>query len=572
MQMAKLSYMKVSRFFFNTLREVPSDATLPSHVFLLRGGFVKQASTGSYSIMPMGLRVIRRIEDIIRREMNEIEGLEMDLPLVQTAELWTESGRYQAIGDELLRFKDRTGHPMVLAMTHEEAVTDMARSVLSSYKQLPFMLYQFKVKYRDEARARGGLIRVREFTMKDAYSFHATQEDLDQYYQRAYDAYLRIFRAVGIEPVVVQSDTGIMGGKIAHEFMLDTPNGEDYLILCKHCGLQANREIAKFARKPFVGSDAALEKVATPNQQSIEEVSAFLGVPPEATAKCVFFDVDGKLVTAMVPGHLELSEVKLRNLLKAKVLVPADEALIRKCGMVPGYAAPIGCSGTLVIVDEGLATAKDVIVGANEEGFHVRHCVPARDFAPGYQVADIAQADSGCACPACGKDLTSTRGIELGNIFKLGTKFSESMGCKFLDEGSKQQPAIMGCYGIGVGRLMASVIESQHDEWGPIWPKSIAPFQVLVVSLAKDELVMQAAEKLYRELQDSGLEVLFDDRPERAGVKFKDADLWGIPLRIGVGAKGLAEGKAEWKLRANKEFELVKLEDIVEKTLAWIAE
>lgn len=564
--------MKVSKFFFNTLREVPSDATLPSHVFLLRGGFVKQSSTGIYSILPLGLRVLRKIEDIIRTEMNEVDGLEMDLPLVQTSELWSESGRYQAIGEELLRFKDRTGHPMVLAMTHEEAVTDLARSVLNSYKQLPFMLYQFKIKYRDEARARGGLIRVREFIMKDAYSFHSTPEDLDQYYQRVYDAYVRIFHAVGIEPVVVQSDTGIMGGKLAHEFMLDTPNGEDYLILCKTCGLQANREIAKFARKPFMGSDAALEKVATPDRKSIEEVSSFLQIAPESTAKCVFFDVDGKLITALVPGNLELSEVKLRNLLKAKVLVPADDSLILKSSMVAGYASPIGCNNTRVIVDEGLAGAKDLVVGANEEGFHFRHCVPARDFAPGYEIADIAQADNGCSCPVCGKELTSTRGIELGNIFKLGIKFSESMGCKFLDESSKQQPAIMGCYGIGVGRLMASVIEAHHDDWGPVWPKNIAPFQVLVVSLAKDEPIMAAAEKLYQDLKDSGVDVLFDDRPERAGVKFKDADLWGIPCRIAVGAKGLAEGKVEWKMRDKKEFEMVALVDVVEKTLAWIAE
>jgi prolyl-tRNA synthetase len=520
----------------------------------------------------MGLKVLRKIEDIVRTEMTGLNGHEMDLPLVQTSELWSESGRYQAIGDELLRFRDRTGHPMVLAMTHEEAVTDLVRSMLSSYKQLPFMLYQFKIKYRDEARARGGLIRVREFIMKDAYSFHNSQEDLDQFYQRVYDAYVQIFRQVGIEPVVVQSDTGIMGGKVAHEFMLDTPNGEDYLILCKHCGLQANREIASFARQPFIGSDAALEKVATPNKQSIEEVSGFLSVPASSTAKCVFFDVDGKLVTALVPGHLELSEVKLRNLLKAKILLPADEALIRKSGMIPGYAAPIGCTDTRVSLDEGLVHAKDVVIGANEDGFHFLHCIPTRDFAPGFEIADIAQADSGCSCPSCGKELTSTRGIELGNIFKLGTKFSESMGCKYLDEASKQQPAIMGCYGIGIGRLMASIIESHHDQWGPIWPKTVAPFQVLIVSLAKEEPVMQAAEKLYQDLVNSGVDVLYDDRPERAGVKFKDADLWGIPCRIAVGAKGLAENKVEWKLRANKEFELVAISDIVDKTLAWITE
>lgn len=563
--------MKVSNYFYTTLREVPSDANLPSHIYLMRGGYIKPLSTGIYSIMPLGLRVIRKIEAIIRKEMDAIGGLEVDMPVVQTSELWSESGRYQAIGDELLRFRDRNQHPMVLAMTHEEAVTDMARYVLSSYKQLPFMLYQFKTKYRDEARARGGLIRVREFEMKDAYSFHATPEDLDQHYELEYQAYLNIFRKVGIEPVVVQSDTGIMGGKVAHEFMLDTPNGEDYLILCKKCGLQANREIAKFARKPFVGpSDAAPEKVATPNQQSIEEVSTFLNVPAAQTAKCVFFDMDGKLVVAMVPGNLESSETKLRNLLKAKLLVPADENLIRASGMEPGYASPIGAKNCRVILDEALAEAKDVVMGANEAGYHLLHCTPARDIV-GYEVADIAEAQEGCACPQCGAALSETRGIELGNIFKLGTKFSESMGALFLDAQGKSHPAIMGCYGIGVGRLMASVVENSHDEFGPLWPKSIAPFQVEIVPIAKDEPILAAAAQLEKDLQAAGFEVLVDDRDERPGVKFKDADLWGIPVRIAIGKKGLVNQEVEWKLRSEKEMQMVALADVVAKVKLYYA-
>ncbi|NLB64434.1 MAG: proline--tRNA ligase [Fibrobacter sp.] len=561
--------MKLSKYFFQTLRETPADATLASHIYLLRGGYIKALSAGIYSILPMGLRVIRKIENIIREEMERIGGLEVDLPLVQTADLWSESGRYQAIGEELLRFRDRGDHSMVLAMTHEEAVTDMARAVLSSYKQLPFMLYQFKVKYRDEARARGGLIRVREFTMKDAYSFHSTEKDLDAYYQEVYDSYLRIFRKMGIDPVVVQSDTGIMGGDIAHEFMLATPHGEDYLILCEKCGFQANQEIAQFVRQPFKSEDLPLSKVATPDLQSIAEVSEFLQVSPESTAKCVFYDVDGELITVVLPGHLEVSETKLRNYLKTQELAPAEDQLIRNAGMEPGYAAPINVK-TRVILDLDLDKAQDLVVGANEEGYHFKHCIPSRDFSPGYELADIAQADEGCLCPQCQAPLHSTRGIELGNIFKLGTTFSDGMDCKYLDESGRQQSPIMGCYGIGVGRLMASVIEEHSDDWGPIWPKNIAPFQVLILNINKNAEAMEAAEKIYRELIVKGVEVLFDDRAERPGVKFKDADLWGIPVRIAVGGKNLVQNQAEWKLRSEKDFELVDLDKIVEKTINWL--
>ncbi|MDR0517831.1 MAG: proline--tRNA ligase [Fibromonadaceae bacterium] len=561
--------MRLSNFFYITLREIPSDAQLPSHIFLLRGGYIKQLSTGVYSILPLGLRIIRKIENIIREEMNALGGLEVDLPVVQTAELWSEAGRYQAIGDELLRFKDRNAHNMVLAMTHEEAITDMARYILSSYKQLPFMLYQFKTKYRDEARARGGLIRVREFEMKDAYSFHATPEDLDKHYELEYKAYQNIFRRVGIEPVIVQSDTGIMGGKIAHEFMLSTPNGEDYLIICKHCGYQANREIAEFKRQPVgkIPCDCPpLEKIATPNKKTIEEVCAFLNAKAESSGKCVFFDVDGKLVVALVQGNLEVSETKLRNYLKSKILISASEELIKASGMVPGYASPINAKNCRVILDIGAAESSDLIVGANEDAYHFKHCSPKRDFAE-FETADIAEAAENCLCCKCEKSLSEARGIELGNIFKLGTKFSENMGCVFTDAASEVKPAIMGCYGIGVGRLMASVVENSHDDFGPIWPMSIAPFRVLIVPIAKDDAILQVAEQLEKELEEKGIEVLVDDRDERPGVKFKDGDLWGIPIRIAIGKKGLAEGKVEWKFRHEKEIEMVAIEDVASKAL-----
>jgi prolyl-tRNA synthetase len=561
--------MRVSNFFFQTLREAPSDASLASHIFMLRGGYIRQTHAGIYALTPLGLRVVRKIEAIIRKHMDAVGGLEIDLPLVQPAELWQESGRYEAIGDELLRFKDRTGHDMVLAMTHEEAVTDLARGMVNSYKQFPFMLYQFKLKYRDEPRARGGLIRVREFVMKDAYSFHATNEDLDTYYETVYQAYVNIFKDIGIEPIVVQSDTGIMGGKIAHEFMLDVDSGEDYLILCDHCNYQANQEIALFTRATYPDQPALpLTKTATPNSTSIEDVTQLLQAAPSQALKCVFYQSeDGKtLYTVLIRGDLEVSEIKLKNHLKVPTILPAQEELIEQSGMVPGYAGPIldNAPNTIFLADQSLVNATNLITGANEKGFHYTNCNPGRDFAMPV-VVDLAQAQAGCACPKCGKELRATRGIELGNIFKLGTKFSESMKLSFLDEQGKAKPAIMGCYGIGVGRLAASAAEKFHDEWGIIWPKSIAPFQVIVVPIGKEEQCIQCAEGVYAQLQQAGYDVLLDDRAERPGVKFKDADLWGIPIRISIGMKSLAENKVEWKLRSEKQMELMALDSVLER-------
>lgn len=564
--------MKLSKFFVQTLREAPSDALLPSHKFLVRGGYVRPLSTGIFSLYPLGTRVIRKIENLMREEMNAIDGMEVELPVVQAADLWSESGRYRVIGSEMLRFKDRNQHDMVLAMTHEEAVTDMARSVLSSWRQLPFMLYQLQTKYRDEPRARGGLIRVREFTMKDAYSFHATSEDLDQYYDRAHQAYLNIFRKVGIEPVVVQSDTGIMGGKLAHEFMLESEYGEDYLILCRKCGYQANAEIASFARLDSKSEELPLEKVATPGKEAVEDVVAFLGTTKDKGMKCVFFsDESGKeLVVAVTLGHLEISEVKLKNHLKWSLLVPATPERIAESGMVAGYASPIGAKNCQILVDESVAKSSNLVAGANEAGYHLKNCNLGRDFTATV-VGDFAQADTGCACPHCAAELEATRGIEIGNIFKLGTKFSESMGALYLDADGKRQPAVMGCYGIGVGRLMASVMENSHDDWGPIWPKSITPFHVILVNIGKEEIVNETAQLLYDQLSAVGIEVLWDDRDERPGVKFKDSDLWGVPVRIAVGAKSLADSKVEWKLRSEKGFELVAVEEVLTKVQEFYA-
>lgn len=572
--------MRVSKFVVKTLREAPTGAELPSHIFLLRGGYVKPLASGLYSMMPLGKRVLQKIEAVIRDEMNKIEGQEVELPLAQPAELWQESGRYEAIGAEMLRFKDRAEHPMVLAMTHEEAITDLARYYLSSYKQLPFMIYQFQLKFRDEPRSRGGLVRVREFTMKDAYSFHRTHEDLDTYYEKAYAAYERIFARVGIKPVIVQSDTGIMGGKVAHEFMLETPHGEDYLILSGDGTYSANQEIAAFDREVVKEEPKAVEKVATPGKKTIEEVTGFLETDAKHAMKAVLFETDREgvrtLVLCVVRGDLEASDVKIRNHLKVRHLLPAPDDFIRGFGIVPGFASPVGVAARknlVVLVDTSIAEGNNFVGGANEEDQHLVNVNYGRDFTvDAAHIGDFAKAEAGHMAPDGKSRLRAVRGIEIGNIFKLGTKFTESMNCAYLDEAGKHQAPIMGCYGIGVGRLMASVIENSHDDFGPVWPKEIAPFQVLLVNIGHEPEVVAACEGLLADLEAQGFEVLFDDRDERPGVKFKDADLWGIPVRIAVGKKTLANEagpSVEWKLRSEKEFTLVKVGDVAAKLKGW---
>lgn len=561
--------MLVSKFLLKTLRESPTGAELPSHIFLLRGGYIKQLASGLYSVLPLGKRVLAKIEAMIREEMNAVDGQEVDLPLVQPAELWMESGRYGAIGAELLRFKDRAEHHMVLAMTHEEAITDLARYMLSSYKQLPFMIYQFKLKFRDEPRARGGLVRVREFVMKDAYSFHRSEEDLDAYYSRVYQAYENIFARAGIKPIVVKSDTGIMGGKIAHEFMLETGYGEDYLIISEDGSYSANQEIAEFTRVHKPAPAQPIEKVATPGQKTIEEVSAFLGVKPDQTMKAVMFETEQDkrrcLVLALIRGDLEVSDVKLRNYLKVPFLLPAPDDLIRSFGIVPGYASPIGVAARpdlLVLADLSVTEGNNLVGGANEDGFHYRNVNFRRDFQTPH-AGDFAKAQAGYLAPDGKSILRAVRGIEIGNIFKLGTKFTESMKCTYLDEEGKHQTPTMGCYGIGIGRLMAAAVENSHDEFGPIWPKEITPFHVHLLNIGREPEVMETCAKLVAEWEAQGLEVLFDDRDERPGVKFKDADLWGIPVRIAIGKKGLAEGGlAEWKPRKEKDFAKVPVGEL----------
>jgi prolyl-tRNA synthetase len=566
--------MLVSKYVVKTLREAPAGAELSSHIFLLRGGYIKQLASGLYSILPLGKRVLQKIENLIREEMNCIEGQEIELPLAQPAELWKESGRYTAIGAELLRFKDRSDHPMVLAMTHEEAITDLARHYLSSYKQLPFVLYQFQLKFRDEPRARGGLVRVREFTMKDAYSFHASESDLDAFYEKAYAAYQRIFQRVGIRPIVVKSDTGIMGGKVAHEFMLESGHGEDYLILARDGSYAANQEVAEFHRETTPEAPLPLEKVATPGHKTIEEVSQLLQVASRQTMKAVMFETEQDkhraLVLVVLRGDLEAGEVKIRNFLHAPWLLPAPEDFIRSFGLIPGYTSPVGVAANphlIVLCDLSIAEGNNFVGGANEDGFHFRNVNFRRDFQTPH-CGDFAKAVGGHKSPDGKSELHAVRGIEIGNIFKLGTKFTESMSCAYLAESGEHKAPIMGCYGIGVGRLMASVIENSHDEYGPIWPEEIAPFQIHLLSIGREPEVTGTCVKLKAQWEAAGFEVLFDDRDERPGVKFKDADLWGIPLRVSVGKKTLAEGCVEWKLRRDKEHTVIPVDSTLDRLKA----
>ena len=552
--------MKMSKMAGRRLREVPKDAKTVSHQFLVRGGYIRPVSAGIYSLLPAGKRITAKIEAIIREEMDRIDGQEILMPVVLPATLWQESGRYDSVGAELLRFSDRNDKPMLLAMTHEECVTALVRTEVNSYKQLPLMVYQIQTKYRDEARPRAGLIRTREFTMKDAYSFHTDQADLEAYYARAHEAYERIFRRIGLDNVLsIESNSGMMGGKISHEFMAISDCGEDTIFVSPDRKYRANREIAvaqwTFAKEP----EKALEKVATPDCRTIEEVAGFLHVKPENTGKAVFYQnaLTGELIFALIRGDFEVNESKLSNVALAAELKFADDASILAAGAVPGYASPLNLKGkkAKIIVDRSAFESSNLVVGANEPGFHFLNFNAGRDLqGVEYQVADIATVREGDPAPGSGEPLQMLRGIEVGNIFQLGTKYSEAMNCTYLDKDGKSRPMIMGCYGIGVGRAMASVIEYSHDDYGPIWPMSIAPWQVQICAVDPQKPgVGEAAEKLLGELESLGVEVLCDDRGEKAGSMFSDADLLGIPLRLVISPKTLAAGEAEFRTRACRE-------------------
>lgn len=554
--------MKMSKMAGRRLREVPKDAKTVSHQFLVRGGYIRPVSAGIYSLLPAGKRITDKIEKIIREEMDRIDGQEVLMPVVLPASLWQESGRYDAVGAELLRFSDRNDKPMLLAMTHEECITALVRTEINSYKQLPVMLYQIQTKYRDEARPRAGLIRTREFTMKDAYSFHTSQADLEEYYVRAHEAYERIFRRIGLDNVLsIESNSGMMGGKISHEFMAVSDCGEDTIFVSPDRKYRANREIAvadwKFEKSPA----KELEKVSTPDCKTIEEVAGFLNVKPENTGKAVFYQDarTGELIFALIRGDFEVNESKLSNTLKVAELKFADDESILAAGAVPGYASPLNLQGkkARIIIDRSAMESSNLVVGANEPGFHYLNFNADRDLAGvEYIVADIATVREGDPAPGSGEPLQMLRGIEVGNIFQLGTKYSEAMGCTYLDKDGKSHPMIMGCYGIGVGRAMASVIEYSHDDYGPVWPMSIAPYQVEICAVDPQKSgVGEAAGFLAAELEAFGVEVLYDDRGEKAGSMFSDADLLGIPLRLVISPKTLGTNEVEFRTRACRESE-----------------
>ena len=550
-------------------------AEIESQNLMVRGGYIKQVGTGIYSLMPPARRIHNKIEAILRQEMDRIDGQEVLFPVTMPATLWQASGRWESVGKELLRFKDRSGADMVLGMTHEEAAVHMAMNVASTYQKYPFMIYQIQTKFRDEPRARGGLIRVREFTMKDGYSFHTSQKDLERYYKRCYRAYERIYARVGIpEVVAVASDSGMMGGKVSHEFMLLTDIGEDTIVLCPECGYRANMEAADC----IVHNDpdeamAPLEKVATYDNKTIEDVCSFLHGSAEKSAKAVVYqrNEDDSYVLVFVRGDLEVNETKLRNYLKAEVH-PAVE--IDHAGLVAGAIGPVNpAKGITVVYDRSLEGTRNLICGANEEGYHFTGLNMDRDV-PNAEYADVAKATVGGVCPKCGKhSLTIKNGIEVGNIFQLGRRYTESMGMTYDDEKGNRVNPIMGCYGIGVGRLMASVCEEHHDQYGPVWPISIAPWEIEICALRADQAhVKEEANKLYKSLMDEGYEVLFDDRTVSAGFMFSDADLLGSPVRIVISPKTLDRGVVEIVTRDKTIKEDVPLECAMQRTKEIVAE
>ena len=565
--------MRLSKMIGQRLREAPRDALTASHKFMVRGGYCLPVSTGIFTLMPLGKRIAAKIEQIIREEMDAIGGQEMLMPVVLPAELWQQSGRWESVGQELLRFKDRNGKDMILGMTHEEAAVHAVRANVSSYKQLPLMIYQIQTKYRDEARPRAGLIRTREFTMKDAYSFHTSQEDLERYYEVCHKAYDRIFKRIGFKEFIsITADSGMFGGNRSDEFMAIADCGEDVLFVSPNGNYQANREVACARLEYAHEEELPLEKVKTPHSKTIADVANFLGIDQAHTCKAVFYkDSQGRLVFVNIRGDLEVNETKLAKVVKDGNLVFADDELIRSIGAVPGYASLHGLDLARVraIVDPSVVNSPNLAVGANEEEFHYRNFNFGRDLQQKelVTVADIACVRDGDPSPVDGAPLKLMHGIEIGNIFQLGTKYSAAMGCNYLDADGKAKPMIMGCYGIGVGRAMPAIIEQHHDDYGPIWPMSIAPYHVHIIGLNyQQEPVRDACEKLYRELQDAGVEVLLDDRGEKAGSAFADADLLGMPLRVVVSPKTLAGDQVEFKRRDwGKNSQLIPLQGLVEK-------
>ncbi|MDQ2682827.1 MAG: proline--tRNA ligase [Chloroflexota bacterium] len=565
--------MRMSHLFGRTLREAPADVEIISHKLMLRAGLIRPLGAGLFSLMPLGWRVVQKIEAIIREEMNAIGGQEMLMPVVHPADIWKESGRYYSVGPELTRFKDRADRDMVLAMTHEEIIADLTRGEINSYRQLPQIVYHIQTKWRDEPRARAGLIRVREFTMKDSYSLDMDEAGLDVSYQKHYEAYQKIFSRCGLEFIVVGADVGMMGGSKSEEFMAFSPNGEDTILICPNCDYAANREVAVFQRPAAdTGEQLPLEEVETPDTTTIDTLCTFLKIDHAQTAKAVFFEgASGSFIFAVIRGDLDINETKLRRITGEGDIVPATAERIRAHGAEPGYGSPVGVRDAVIVVDESIRDGVNFVAGANKVGYHLRNINLGRDFEATH-IGDIAAAEAGMACPNCGTAMKAERAIEIGNIFKLGSQYSEKLGATYLDAEGQSHPVVMGSYGIGSGRAAATIAEQRYDERGLIWPVAVAPYHVSLLSLAsdKDPETGEVAERLYADLTGAGIEVLFDDRPDRPGVKFNDADLIGNPIRVSVSARTLANGQAEIKARRDSDASFVALDDVVPAVTAML--
>lgn len=550
--------MRTSELYAPTLREVPAEAEIISNQLLLRAGFIRKSAAGIYTYLPLGLRVLAKIKAIVREEMDAAGGQEIALPIIQPAEMWQESGRWDVYGDEMFRLKDRHERQFCLGPTHEEIITVLVKNDVSSYKQLPLLLYQIENKYRDERRPRFGLIRGREFIMKDLYSFDRDQAGLDRSYEKMYRAYDNVFRRCGLSFRVVEADSGAIGGNYSHEFMAVANVGEGMIVYCPACDYAANIEIAVVAKAPAGEPDPdlflPLEEVATPGQKTVKDVCAQMSLTPERLIKTIFYEADGQLVAAMVRGDRELNELKLQRHLNCRELKMAGSEIVEKTtGSPPGYVGPVGLTGVTLLADLEVPGMINAVTGANREGYHIRNVNYGRDYQPD-AILELRQAEEGDPCPRCGVPLEKTSGIEVGQIFQLGTKYSRAMKANFTDEEGKEQPFVMGCYGIGISRTMAAVVEQHHDDKGMVWPLSVAPYQVIVIPASlRDDRQRQAAEAIYNELRAYDIEIVLDDRDERTGIKFVEADLIGYPLRLTVGKKTLEQGTVDVKWRYEEE-------------------
>ncbi|CCQ97943.1 prolyl-tRNA synthetase [[Clostridium] ultunense Esp] len=561
--------MRQSHAFIPTLRDLPADAEVVSHQLMLRAGMMRQISSGVYTYLPLGYRVIKKVSEIIREEMDRAGGQELLMPALQPAELWMKTGRWDDYGPLMMKVTDRHERPFALGPTHEEVITSIVRDEVKTYKKLPFILYQIQTKFRDEYRPRFGLLRGREFIMKDAYSFDTSEEGLDRSYKAMYDAYVRIFTRCGLKFRAVEADSGAIGGKDNHEFMVLASIGEDTIAYCSSCSYAANLERAEVVHTPNPSDEEPqpLRKVTTPGVRTVAKQAEMMGIPVSKVIKNVVFSVEGKPVVVLVRGDHEVNEVKVKNFLNLTTLEMADEETIRKVfGCEPGFVSPIGIEGITVLADRAIKEMVNASTGANETDYHHLGVQPERDFHVDHY-GDFRNIREGDPCPRCGAPIRFTQGIEVGHVFKLRTKYSSALGAVYQDEKGNLKEMLMGSYGIGVSRLVAAVVEQSHDENGMIWPKAIAPFAVHLVPVnIEDAEQREFAERLYGELQNQGIEVLFDDRNERAGVKFKDSDLLGIPLRVVIGSK-IREGKVELKIRRTGESMEIPSQDALPEIL-----